>query len=825
MALEEYRRKRDFRKTKEPPPGTVTSRNKQLSYLIQKHDATRLHYDFRLELDGVLLSWAVTKGPSLDPADKRLAVRTEDHPLAYGSFEGTIPKGEYGGGTVMLWDRGTWEPKGDPHAGLKKGHLAFELHGERLKGGWDLVRMRGDGKRENWLLIKEADPEAAPGSDGAFLDGLASSVTSGRSMEEIAGGAKPANRRKPHAQASATLKRLMDRYPDVQLATLVDQAPEGDQWVHEIKFDGYRLLGFVAGGTVRLRTRNGNDWTESFPAVAAALERLKIDSAVLDMEAVLLDPEGKSNFQALQAALGEGGHPEQIVAYGFDLLHLDGSDLTKLPLSQRKDQLKALLAKSDQSVLRYSEHFAVDGADMYKQACAKGLEGIISKRTDAPYVAGRQKTWLKVKCGLRQEFIIIGYSGAKSGARALGALYLAYKKDGALRYAGKVGTGFTMQSARDLAERLRKIESAKPILTRDQTKGMGAGEWRTVHWVKPKLLGEVSFTEWTGDGRVRHPSFQGLREDKDAADVKQEKPVPAVSAARKSAASKPGALVAAGITITHPDRIISEAGRITKGELAEYHAAVAPFMLPCIARHPLSLLRCPSGIDGKQCFFQRSPGRGLGKDVHSFDFRHKGKRYEYLYIEDEKGLLEIIQMGAIEIHPWGASVDAIDYPDRLIFDLDPAPDVPFEALKLAAVDLRRRLKKRGLDSSLKSTGGKGLHVTVALASKDRWSAVKAFGAAVAEEMVSAAPEAYVATMSKAKRTGKIFIDYFRNDYTATAIADYGVRARPGAPVAVPLAWEELKGLKSASAFTMKDVLKRLKNRKPLAQSKGQVLPS
>ena len=825
MALEEYRRKRDFRKTSEPPPSQVTSRNKQLSYLIQKHDATRLHYDFRLELDGVLLSWAVTKGPSLDPTDKRLAVRTEDHPLAYGSFEGTIPKGEYGGGTVMLWDRGTWKPKGDPHAGLKKGHLAFELHGERLKGGWDLVRMRGDKKRENWLLIKHADPDAAPGSDGAFLDGLAFSVTTGRSMEEIAGGAKPANGRKPHAKAAATLKRLVDRYPGPQLATLVDQAPEGDQWVHEIKFDGYRLLGFVAGGAARLRTRNGNDWTESFPAIATALARLKIDSAVLDMEAVLLDPEGKSSFQALQAALGEAGHPEQIVAYGFDVLYLNGSDLTTLPLTERKEQLKALLAKSDQSELRYSEHFAVDGAEMYKQACAKGLEGIISKRTDAPYVAGRQKSWLKVKCSMRQEFIIIGYSGAKSGGRALGALYLGYKKDGALRYAGKVGTGFTMQSARELAERLRKIEAAKPILTRDETKGMGAGEWRAVHWVKPKLLGEVSFTEWTGDGRIRHPSFQGLREDKDAADVKQEKPVPAVSAARKPAVSKPGALVAAGVTITHPDRIISEAGRITKGELAEYHAAVAPFMLPCIARRPLSLLRCPSGIDGKQCFFQRSPGRGLGKDVHSFDFRHKGKRYEYLYIEDEKGLLEIIQMGAIEIHPWGASVDAIDYPDRLIFDLDPAPDVPFEALKLAAIDLRQRLKKRGLNSSLKCTGGKGLHVTVALASKDRWSAVKAFGAAVAEEMVSAAPEAYVATMSKAKRTGKIFIDYFRNDYTATAIADYGVRARPGAPVAVPLAWEELNGLESASAFTIKDVLKRLKNRKPPAQSKGQVLPS
>jgi bifunctional non-homologous end joining protein LigD len=824
MALEEYKRKRDFGKTSEPPPGKVTSQDKELSYLIQKHDATRLHYDFRLELDGVLLSWAVTKGPSVDPADKRLAVRTEDHPLAYGSFEGTIPKGEYGGGTVMLWDRGSWTPKGDPHAGLKKGHLAFELQGERLKGRWNLVRMRGDEKRENWLLIKEADRDAAPGANGEFLEGLASSVTTGRSMEEIARAASPTKGRKSDPKAAARLKRLMDRYTEVQLATLVDKAPEGEEWIHEIKFDGYRLLGFVAGGSSRLRTRNGNDWTERFPSLLSTLQNLKVDSAVLDMEAVLLDPEGKSSFQALQAALGEGGDPELIVAYGFDLLYFDGNDLTRLPLTERKDRLKALLAESHQSVLRYSEHFAVDGAEMYKEACNKGLEGIISKRADALYVGGRQKTWLKVKCSLRQEFIIIGYSGAKSGERALGALYLGYKKDGVLSYAGKVGTGFTMKSAGELAERLRKLKSAEPVLTRAATKVMGAGEWRALHWVKPELLCEVAFTEWTGDGRIRHPSFQGLREDKDASDVKQEKPMPT---AAPSASNRPktDVLIEAGVTISHPDRVISETGHITKGELAEYHAAIAPFMLAHISRHPLSLLRCPGGIDGKQCFFQRSPGKGLGKNVHSFDFQHKGKHYEYLYIEDAKGLLEIIQMGAIELHPWGASIAAIDYPDRLIFDLDPAPEVPFEALKLAATDLRQRLKRKGLDASLKCTGGKGLHIIVALAGKNRWPEVKAFGAAVAEEMVSATPEAYIATMSEAKRAGKIFIDYFRNDYTATAVADYGVRARPGAPVAVPLEWTELKGLKSASAFTMNDVLKRLKNRKPPTQTKGQVLSS
>jgi bifunctional non-homologous end joining protein LigD len=617
----------------------------------------------------------------------------------------------------------------------------------------------------------------------------------------------------------------MTQYPDVQLATLVDQAPSGEQWVHELKFDGYRLLCFVVEGEVRLRTRNGHDWTGSFPAIAAALGKLKAKEAVLDLEAVMVDADGKPSFQALQAALSGGGRPELIVAYAFDLLHLDGENLTMHPLTERKKKLEALLRKYKPGAsLRYSEHLEVEGAVMYAQACEQGLEGIISKLAGAPYVGGRQKSWVKVKCALRQEFIIIGYSASKSGDRALGALYLGYRKDGALRYAGKVGTGFTMKSARELVERFDAIPAAKPVLTRKETPGMGAYEWSAVHWVEPVMLCEVTFTEWTGDGRIRHPSFQGLREDKDAADVNQETPVPASVAKASAVKAKPGALIAAGITISHPDRVVSETGHVTKGELAAYHEAVAPFMLPRIVRHPLSLLRCPSGIDGGHCFYQRSPGRGLGADVRPFTFKHKGKRYEYLYIDDEKGLLELIQMGAIEIHPWGAPIDAIDYPDRMIFDLDPAPDVPFEALKLAAQDVRQRLQQRGLESSLKCTGGKGLHVTVALAGKDTWSAVKQFAGEFAQEMVAAVPQAYVATMTKAKRTGKIFIDYFRNDYTATAIADYGVRARPGAPVAVPLAWDELKGLKAANTFTMKDVLKRLKNRKPPPPLKGQILP-
>jgi bifunctional non-homologous end joining protein LigD len=605
-----------------------------------------------------------------------------------------------------------------------------------------------------------------------------------------------------------SVKQLAQRYPEVQLATLVDTPPEGAQWVHEVKFDGYRLLGFVSQGTPLLRTRNGKDWTGKFPSLAAALPTLKAKDAVLDMEAVVLDAQGKSSFQALQIALGDGGDPSKIVAYVFDLLYLNGKDLTYLPLINRKEQLHSLLRNSKQ--LRYSDHVAGQGAEMFANACKASLEGIVSKEADAPYLAGRVRSWLKIKCGQRQEFIILGFSDARTGERAIGALYLGYRKNGVLHYAGKVGTGFSMKSARDLADRFAGMSVDSPVLTRAQATGLPAGEWRAVHWIKPKLLCEVAFTEWTGDGHIRHPSFQGLREDKNAKEVKQEMAAQTIA--------NPGTLLLNGITITHPDRVISEAGHVTKGELAQYYAAVASFILPTIVRRPLSLLRCPTGIDG-ECFFQRNPGKGLGSGIKPFAFRHKDKKYEYLYIEDEKGLLEVVQMGAIELHPWGATIDAIDYPDRMIFDLDPAPEVPFEAVKLGAQDLRQRLKRRGLDSLLKCTGGKGLHVTVPLAAKDKWPEVKAYAASVAEEMVAAAPEAYIATMSKAKRAGKIFIDYFRNDYTATAIADYGVRARPGVPVALPVEWKELGSLKSPSQFTMKDVMQRIKGKRPPAKVK------
>lgn len=599
---------------------------------------------------------------------------------------------------------------------------------------------------------------------------------------------------------------LMKKYPGVQLATLVDKPPEGEQWRHEIKFDGYRLLAFLSRGSVRLRTRNGHDWTSKFPAVAESIAKLKSQSAVLDLEAVVLDGAGRSGFQALQKALGEGGDRRSIQAFVFDLLHLDGDDLVEQPLDERQKILKRVLAAlRGPSSLHFSDHVTGRGEEMMAKSCSMGLEGVVSKLSDAPYRAGRQQTWLKSKCIKRQEFVIIGYTLARRGNRAIGALHLAYREKGELKYAGKVGTGFGMKDAEEIYRRLANLETDRPAL-----KNLPRAILKDAHWVKPELLCEVSFTEWTGDGHIRHPSFQGLREDKAPQDVTMEKPMRASRVA--STAKEKARVDVQGVAISHPDRVIFKDVGTTKAELAEYYAAASPWILKDIAGHPITLLRCPEGLSG-ECFYQRNPGKGLGPDVKPFRWKHKGKPYEYFYIEDERGLIELIQMGSIEIHPWGAPHDHIDYPDRLIFDLDPGDGVPFDAVKLAARDLRRRLKDEGLESYLKCTGGKGIHVRVPLSGKNKWAEVKAFCAEIADAMAREVPAAYVSTMTKAKRTGKIFVDYFRNDYTATAIADYSVRARPGAPVAVPLDWKELDALRAANQFTIKDVLERLGKRR------------
>ncbi|MBP0615466.1 DNA ligase D [Jiella mangrovi] len=882
-SLETYNEKRDFGRTKEPRG--KAGRTKGEAYLIQKHDATRLHYDFRLEHDGVLLSWAVTKGPSYNPSDKRLAVRTEDHPLDYGSFEGTIPKGQYGGGTVMLWDTGTWKPLGDVSDGLEKGELKFELSGERLEGRWVLVRMkpRKKEKRENWLLIKEKDDLARPGEDGEdFLAGEMTSVVSGRSMEDIAaeeggeggdqwstdetrgkgGRTSGSGRRRKPAEApkrgktgaaakrggkAKSLDALAKTYGKPQLATLVDEPPKGEAWLHEIKFDGYRLLGLVSGGDVRLVTRNGHDWTGKFSRLAKPLGELDVTDAVFDMEAVVLDEDGRSDFQKLQNALSEESD-RGIVAFVFDCLHLCGEDLTKAPLTTRKERLKAVLdgqGARGKKILRYSDHIEGKGDQMIARSCSMGLEGVISKKADAPYRPGRSKSWLKSKCIKRQEFVIVGFTKAQGGARAIGALHLGYRAKDGLVYAGKVGTGFSDVSAQALRDRLDDMTRKTPPVEK-----LTPTEKRGATWVTPKLLCEVAFTEWTGEGKIRHPSFKGLREDKPAGEVVRETPEDEAKAAsevedgveptaqtrpRKAAAAEtkgsakkatrtqsPNAksektkkkrsnkpITVAGVSVTHPDRPIfdDEAGP-TKGDLAEYYGQVAKLILADIAGHPVSLLRCPGGI-GEECFFQRSAGKGWGEAIRPVDVTHDGKTTEYFTIDDEEGLLQLAQMGGIELHPWASAIDKVEVPDRLVFDLDPDEGIPFEAVKLAARDVGNRLDELGLDSFVKCTGGKGLHVVVPITRRREFSEVKPFAAAFAEKMARDAPKAYVATMSKAKRKGRIFIDYFRNDHAATSIADYSVRARPGARVAVPLSWGELDGLKAADDFTMDKVVKRI----------------
>jgi bifunctional non-homologous end joining protein LigD len=495
-----------------------------------------------------------------------------------------------------------------------------------------------------------------------------------------------------------TLATLMQQYPGTELATLVDAPPAGDQWLHEIKLDGYRLLAFLANGAVKLITRNGNDWTAKFASISAAIGKLKAKQAVLDMEAVVMDADGKSSFQAMQRALGDGGKPEFIKVYVFDLLHLDGLDVSGEQTVKRKQKLETLL-KESAAALRYSDHIIGHGEDMIAKACTMGLEGVLSKRADAPYRRGRQTDWLKSKCIKRQEFVIVGYTAARSGDRAIGALHLGYSDGAKLKYAGKVGTGFGMKTAEELHDRLSKlaIGSASSV-------DVPRSVLKTAHWVQPQLLCEVSFTEWTEDGHIRHPSFQGLREDKKAADVTMEKPVHLKNSGAPKKKAEPHEI--RGVRISNPDRVIFKDNGVTKGDLAKFYAAAAPWILKDLGGHPVSLLRCPEGTAG-DCFYQRNPGTGLGADVKPFRWKHKGKSYEYLYIEEEKGLIEFVQMGAIELHPWGARVEKIDYPDRMIFDLDPAPDVPFDAVKLAARDLRHRLESRGLACFLKCTGGKG----------------------------------------------------------------------------------------------------------------------
>ncbi len=828
--LQRYHAKRDFSQTAEPEGRVGKARGHR--YLIQKHAATRLHYDFRLELDGVLKSWAVTKGPSLDPVDKRLAVEVEDHPLDYGDFEGTIPMGQYGGGTVMLWDTGTWEPVGDPHDGLRKGKLVFQLHGERLTGEWTLVRMHGregDRGRNNWLLIKHHDAIAHEGDHDALLGENATSIASGRTMEEIAEGSTEwkggKSRRKAAAPDEKTLKKaraadasredvsMSLAFIEPELATLADEMPSGANWVHEVKFDGYRTVALIENGQARLLTRTGLDWTPKFQAIADELAKLPVKSAILDGEIVALDEKGASSFKALQDEL-HLGRSANLQYYIFDLMRLDGDDTTGLDLLTRKAKLKTLLDGFKSDRVLYSEHFSYD-SDVLEHVCSLEYEGIISKRADASYASGRNRNWLKVKCHKRQEFVIGGYTEPKGGGRGIGALLLGYYAEEALKYAGKVGTGFDNETSMEVR---RKLDALMQKSTAFDT--VPADSKRGATWVRPDLVCEVEFTEWTPDGRLRHPSFQGLRDDKPADEVGRDKPVHVTKAMSDPKPEKPAPAAATkrsgkdaevgGIRISHPDRIIYPDTDIAKLDLAQYYHAVADTIVPYIADRPLSMVRCPEGI-GEQCFFQRHIAREQSPYLFDTGIQVKGRNEDYLMIKDAKGLITLVQWGVIELHPWGCKADKPDVPDKIIFDLDPDPEVSWSQVLKGVAEVRDRMSEFGLKSFLKTTGGKGLHVVVPLTRQYTWPTIKAFARAIAQSMEHDAPDRYIANMSKEKRKGRIFVDYLRNELTATAVAPYAVRARPGATVATPLDWSELKPSLDPRAFTIATVPQRLKS--------------
>jgi bifunctional non-homologous end joining protein LigD len=820
VPLEEYRRKRDFAATPEPAGGETAggAEARQLRFVVHKHAARALHYDVRLEIGGAYASWAVPKGPSLDPAERRLAVHVEDHPIEYGSFEGTIPAGEYGGGTVMVWDRGNFAPIGDPVAAVAAGQLKLVLDGAKLRGGFALVRMkpRPGETRENWLLIKERDAQARARADYDVLAELPDSADSGRTMEQIAasgtawtnggvGGTPPAQAAGPAgADGPAVTAPAPDVRPragspadavagpmpidaEFQLAMLVGEAPEGDEWIHEVKYDGYRLRLALERGRARVTTRNGADWTERFAPLAAAAEALPASSALIDGEAVVFDPAGRPDFGLLQEALSSAGRAADIDFAAFDLLYLDGFDLRGEPLLRRKESLRALLeAGAQDGPMRYVEHFAGRGPEFHASSCELLLEGSVSKRGDRPWVPGRSHDWLKTKCLARQEFVVGGWTDPAGSRDAFGALLLGvHDAGGTLRYAGRVGTGFTERALASLRERLDALAADEPpFAAPPRLKG--------AHWVRPELVAEVEFREWTRDGVVRQPSFEGLREDADPRSVTRETP-----AEPTDPPAPAHGLAVAGIS--NPDKILEPAG-ISKGDLARYYAAIAPAMLPHLAGRLLTIVRCPHGAGGgSSCFYQKHPEeRGWPQALRVIDVEEKGGPQPYFCVDDEAGLLSLVQLGSLELHTWNSLARDPEHPDRVVFDLDPGVGVGFADVVSAARTVRDALGAIGLGAFPKTTGGHGLHVVTPIEACYGFDTVRDAAHALVDRLAAADPTTFTAKMAKAARPGRVFVDYLRNAHGATAVCAFSTRARPGAPVSVPVAWDELDGLDPAS---------------------------
>ncbi len=849
--LDPYAAKRNFDRTPEPRGARDRPRKGGLRFVVQKHRARNLHYDLRLELDGTLKSWAVPKGPSLDPDARPLAVEVEDHPLEYADFEGVIPEGQYGGGEVIVWDRGEWEPLGDPHKGFEKGDLKFKLHGERLRGEWVLVRMKKRATdrsgRNNWLLIKKRDDAASKENVLA----PETSVKSGRTLQDLRAAHAPADKRiriigaAPSAAPSAiepgtgeldpsrlagAVKAKQPASLRPQLAVTGEHPPSGDRWVHEIKYDGYRLVMFVSGGRVRLLTRTGQDWTKQFRAVAEAAAKLPFRDAIVDGEVVVLDARGVPDFQALQNAI-KARAQSGLVYFAFDLPFASGWDLRGCALVDRKDLLRRVIeaAPALGGTIRFSDHIRGRGAEVLRQALAAGLEGIVSKRADAPYESRRSEAWVKLKGRHADDFVVVGYTDSDGARGSLGALVLAARgDDGRLVYRGRAGTGFDARTLRELLAMLKPLRRAKAPITPPED----PAERKGVHWVEPRLVVDVEYAYLTRDGRARHASYRGLRHDKTPDEVSgggragvseyrgigvestPTLPHSDTPTLRRAAVvrhpRRAGAAVVGGVQITHPDRVVYPDLGVTKLQVAEYYLAAADRILPFLINHPLSLLRCPKGIS-ERGFFQRHPMESMPDSIGVTTMA--GHEKEYLFIRDLRGLLSLVQFGTIEIHPWGCTVGAPDHPDLITFDLDPGEGVPWEGVVTAATAMREYLQGQGIASLVKTSGGKGLHVVVPMDGSATWDEVKEFARRVAETIARAAPTHFTASAT-ANRRGRIYIDHLRNRSGATSVAPYSLRARPGAAVSMPLGWGELRQCPGPAAYTITNAAPRLRRADP-----------
>ncbi|MGK0152511.1 DNA ligase D [Pseudomonas putida] len=798
--LQEYARKRDFNAT--PEPSGKRSRGKRahaLQFCIQKHDASHLHYDFRLELDGTLKSWAIPKGPSLDPKVRRLAVHVEDHPLDYADFEGHIPEGHYGAGDVIVWDRGIWEPEGDAHEAYAKGKLRFRLQGEKLSGVWNLFRTHLAGKKEQWMLVKSHDGQARSEADYSIVDALPDSVLSDRTLVPRKPAAKKAAapRRKT---ASKGRKLPLPAQLQPQLATLVDSPPSGD-WRYEVKFDGYRILARIDGDDVRLFTRNGHDWSGKMPRQVAALRALGIDSGWLDGEMVVAGEDGAADFQALQNAF-DTEHDEHITYYLFDLPFLGGQDLRELPLQDRRTTLQRLLEHNESDVLKYSADFDQPVESLLDSACRLQLEGLIGKRVDSPYSGRRSPDWIKLKCKQRQEFVIVGYTDPKGSRSGFGALLLALHDhdSGELRYAGKVGTGFSATTLASIHARLKPLEIARPALPNPPT----GAEARGVHWLEPQLLAEVAYAQMTRDGIVRHSVFHGLRDDKPATAIDLERRMPAKTLPKRNQAKAPEPL--GELRLTHPERVIDPTSGVTKREVAEYYAAVSQWILPQLKDRPVALVRAPDGLAG-ELFFQKNAGQLHLPNVLSYDKAEAGQAA--MVINRADTLLGAVQMNMLELHTWNATDKDFDKPDRFVLDLDPDPALPWKAMLEATQLALTLLDELGLKVFIKTSGGKGMHLVVPLTRRASWDEVKAFSHAIVDYLARLFPDRLSAVSGPKNRIGRIFIDYLRNGKGATTACAYTLRAREGLPVSVPIWREELPQLKGANQWNIGNVLERL----------------